>query len=267
MSVARTVRRLTNATQIVTPRYVKWLSENADKPLPDWVVGILAEHMRKVPRDRSGSFAGSAAGDCLRAQELTFLGKPPSIERTIDPQLQHIFDDGKWRHLRWQGFLLAAGIIERIEVPAPWPRMFSKGTMDGAGTVWDDHPNVSWRGEEFGFELKGVNPFQYSRWVKGRYPIDKHMAQIHRYFLVTGLEYFSVIYENKGTNQWHEWVVRPIPELLKESQQELDELNRAREKQRLHEILPSCKIRKGANWESCSFAGVGGTCERTKRWR
>lgn len=266
MSLRSTVRSLTDATKIITPDYRKWLAVHADDPYPDWVVDLLANELKKVQRDRRRSFSGSSAGTCLRAQELTYLGVQPEIDKLPGTDLIGIFDDGRWRHLRWQANLLTAGLLTRIEFPLDWPNKRMKGSMDGVGIVRTDHPNASWRGLEYGFELKGVNPFQYSRLVAKKYPKADHMAQIMRYFLTSGVDLFVCVYENKATQQFHEWVIRPDEELMLESQWELDELNKDADAERLRPQLKTCAARMGPYWEGCAFAGVGGPCERTKEW-
>jgi hypothetical protein len=69
-----------------------------------------------------------------------------------------------------------------------------------------------------------------------------------------------------NTQQWHEWVIRPIPDLMAESRKELEELNEAVKTKTLHPMLAPCRHRVGKVWENCGYAGVGGVCESTKRW-
>lgn len=259
---------------ILTPLVNEWLMHHSNDAWPDWVADRMAEEMKKVPRDRSGSFSASAAGTCLRRQEFSFLGKREN--KVIFPQLHNLFNDGKWRHLRWQAMLLTAGLLEDIEVPLSWPRMLSKGSMDGRGVVPNTVRNKAWRGLEYGFELKGVG-HPYDTYTKRDVPIDSHMAQIHRYFVTSGLPLFVVIYESKQTQEWKEFVVEPIPELMEASLKELEELRSAVDKQELHAILPECmpgKIAtKGAvkqnqsTFRNCPFGGTkDGVCRTTERW-
>lgn len=234
--------------------------------MPEWVAARVAEVISTPPRDRRRSFSASSSGDCLRAQEFAFLGTPPSQEQRTEAQMAAIFDDGKWRHIRWQARLLASGILDGIEVPMAWPKMNARGSLDGEGLVPDDHPNRLWRGKDFGFELKGVNPFQYPRWVKAAQPQEGHLWQVHRYFVVTGKELFVIIYENKGTNQWHEWVIRPIAKMMRASERELRALNQSLQMQRLHAPLSTCRIGVGPHWKECAYGGKGGTCMTTRGW-
>lgn len=230
------------------------------------ILAPVVKSLHTVPRVRSGTFSASSAGYCLRRQELGYLGMAPTPTSYQDPSLTNIFNDGKWRHLRWQANLLSARILTEVERSYTWPKRRGYGTVDGLGYVPDDHAQISWRGEEFGFELKGVTPFLYPKYVNARFPIDKHMFQVHRYFLLTGVRLFAVVYENKGTNDYHEWVLTPMKLWMERSLAELTELNRAIDDQRLTAPLMMCQARKGSEWDSCPFAGKGGTCESAGTW-
>jgi hypothetical protein len=177
-----------------------------------------------------------------------------------------VFDNGKWYHLRWQANLLAAGIINRIEVPLDWPDMRSMGSMDGAGIVKATHPNKAWRGLEFGLEVKSVSPYLFPRWASEPRPQLKHLFQVHRYLLSSGLDLFVVIYENKGTNEWKEWVVKPTRSFMRDSMAELQTLNDDIDNKTLHPQMLMCKARKGPHWHDCPFSGVNGTCEMAGKW-
>jgi hypothetical protein len=264
VALRSTVRSLTDSRKIVTPAYRKWLRKHSDDPYPDWVVELMAKELRKQQRDRRWSFSGSSAGACLRAQEFGYLGIATAVEAQPSVDLLSIFDDGRWRHLRWQANLLSAGILRHIEVSLNWPAKRSKGSMDGLGVVPDDHPNLSWRGLEFGFELKGVNGFQFSKLIQQPLPKEEHLDQVDRYFLSSGVDLFVVLYECKLTQRTHEWVITRDEQRIQESAYELDELNAAVDQEELHPQLRSCSARMGPYWQSCPYAGKGGVCET---WR
>lgn len=250
---------------MLTPRINDWLMQHGDDARSEVTARWVYKQLKTQPRIRSGSFSASSSGDCLRYQELQYLGMP-SMD-TTDPRLQNIFDDGKWRHLRWQSMLMDAGLLTRCEMPLYWRNKRSRGTIDGYGIVPDDHPRTSWQGLDFGFELKGMNPYMYSKVVKGDQDIkEEHTRQFSRYFLMGGFDLFVVIYENKATQEWFEWVVEPDDQLIAESQQELDDLNQAIEHKHLHDMLPQCKIRTGA-FKECPFGRTAqGTCPKAGTW-
>jgi hypothetical protein len=266
MSLRETLRVMNAPNTIITSDYRRWLRKHHDDPYPDWVVELIRAELAKGGRDRSGSFSGSSAGSCMRAQEFEFLGVSPPMERQADTDLISIYDDGRWRHLRWQANLLTSRILSRIEFPLDWPAKRSKGSMDGLGVVKADHANVAWRGLNFGFELKGMNGFQYPRAVKEPLPTPKHMQQIGRYFLSSGVDLFVCIYECKLTQKFHEWVITPDMVDMVEQQQEIDELNAAVDRQQIHPQLKTCAARQGPYWAACGYAGKGGVCETWRDW-
>lgn len=179
-----------------------------------------------------------------------------------DPELLNIYNDGKWRHLRWQANLLTAGIVNDIEFGLPWPHMRSVGTVDAVGVVENDHPNPDWRGLEFGLELKGMNEWPYRKLTEADDQKEEHKGQFGRYFLSGGFDLFIVLYENKNVNNWTEWVFSRDQVDLVASRMELEALNRAVDEDRLDRPLASCTARMGKAWDNCPFAGRGGICER-----
>jgi hypothetical protein len=251
-----------DADTVLTPQVIRWLLRYGDDALPGHVVQRVAELLGTQPRDRSGSFSGSSSGTCLRAQELGYLGMP---QAPTDAQLRNIYNDGKWRHLRWQSMLLAMGAIAVAEYSVAWGGMRAVGTLDGLGTVPDDHPRGVWRGQEFGFELKGISTFQFQK-VKDNGPLEHHVQQVHRYFLIAGLPLFVFVYEDKTTQAWCEWVVEPNEKLLAESQAELKELNAAIDRKKLHPLLKVCEGKSSSTWHTCAYGGKTLVCPKAGTW-
>lgn len=259
MNINAIIRAVKKSDLIITPVLTPWLAKHGDEPFPDWVVDRLVEILRAKPRDRSGSFSGSAAGSCFRAQELQFAGVPGA---PVDAQLQNIFNDGKYRHLRWQGMLLTTGLATDIEYLVKWPKMLSRGSLDARGVVPDNHAQVRWRGLEYGVEVKGVSTFQFSE-LKKNGMLHKHKKQVHHYFVLGCFDLFIVIYEDKTTQDFHEWVVEPEQALLEEAEKEIWELRNAVRTGQMHPMLPGCR-RHDAVWKECGY-GENGRCEKALR--
>lgn len=250
---------------VMTPKVQEWLMAHGDDAYTPEIADWIAEQLKIRPRIRSGSFSASSAGACERAQVLGYLGVP-GLD-SIDPRLQNIFNDGKWRHLRWQAMLLTIGLLDRAEMPLHWRNKRSRGTIDGHGIVADDHPRPIWRGKDYGFELKGMNPYGYSRAVKGDPEMkEEHLKQVHRYFLMGAFDLFVIVYENKATQEWHEWVIEPDDAYLEESREELDRLNDAVDDEVLPPMLNQCKIRTGV-FKDCTFGVTAqGPCPKAGTW-
>lgn len=266
-SLNAVVREVKAANTIVSGPYREWLGKHGDEAFPDWVVDRIAEQLRTKPRERKASFSASSGGQCMRRRELAFLGVPTNLRQAPSPTLLNIFQDGKWRHLRWQASCLAAGIFTDIEFPLSWPNLRHRGTVDGVGVVPETHPFPEWRGKTFGVELKGMNRWYYDRYVRLRdAQKEEHQGQVAEYFLSSGWDLFVYLYEDKATGNWKEWVVGPDLEKLRDARYELELMNNDINTGKLRPMLPSCNIRKGTAWDGCPYAGPHGPCERAGAW-
>lgn len=137
---------------ILTPRISEYMMVHKDNFTHEAMERVWKE-LTKSGRVRSGSFSASSAGQCLRRQELSFLGKP---QKPYFPNLQEVFTEGTFMHAMWQARLLSAGLIEDIEVLLEWPEKNSMGSMDGRGYVHWETINPKWRNREFILELKAL---------------------------------------------------------------------------------------------------------------
>ena len=262
MSLSKKLRLMKSGDLVITPDLTMWMMRNPNFDLDDAVADIIRTEMVKKQRDRRASFSSSSAGNCERAQLFDFLGLNPT--KTHPTQLQNIFYDGQWRHLRWQAMLLQAGLLTDIEIPLSWPAKRSKGSMDGMGVIRDDHPHETWRGLEFGFELKGANSYAYTAIVQEG--PRRYMDQVHRYFLSGGFDLFVILVENKNTQEWTEWVIEPDDILLQEQTAELDRLNSAVDTQTFLPMLDECQLQKGKVYNSCPHGKSSGLCGSNPQW-
>lgn len=264
----RALSQALNASdKIILPAAYKWLVQHGDDALDERVAEIIIELLTTKPRYRGKSFSMSSSGACPRARIYGYLDMPGE---TVDAQLANIFMDGKWRHLRWQAILLTIGILTHVEFPLAWPSKRSVGTMDGLGVVPDAHPNQMWRGNEFGFELKGVSTFQFSKLVKDG-PMESHLDQVSGYFLSSGLEVFSLLYEDKTTQALHEWVVTADSQDMRKRialrMEELEDLNAAVDNEELPRRLSECSSLSGKTFKACGYGGdKQGTCAQVTSW-
>lgn len=247
-----------NEDLIVTPQYEAFLMKNPNLTVPPRIAKQLAKLMSTPQRDRRYSWSASSAGYCKRRQELAFLGA--EAPRTITPQLQAIFYNGTWTHLRWQAVLLTAGILDAIEVTVKKPSLAARATLDGMGIAKQGR----YKGETFGWELKGRNEFDYNKQlVQG--VDDKTRRQVNFQLLMSGLDVWSIINENKNNQDFNEWVIYRDEALVADCEQEVRSLNSAIERKRLHPMLPECK-RREAEFHRCPFGGLGGACVMSGTW-
>src|SRR4029077_9781312 len=94
-----------------------------------------------------GAWHPSSIHRCPREQVFSFLGVPR--QERANPGLQHVFNDGHWRHVRWQVALLQAKLLTDVEVSIHDKQQRIAGHLDGL------------KKNEYLFELKGIHTMQY----------------------------------------------------------------------------------------------------------
>ena len=239
----KTAERKGKPRAIVAALVEDYLAEHRGLTVGPEAAALLSRLVTTPPRDRSGSFSGSARGSCERAQVFQYLNVPAD-GRVVDPVLQSVFLDGTWRHLRWQMLLLAAGehydVPVQVEVPFSNSELRLRGSVDG---IVDDR----------GFELKGTRAFHAAK----QKPFPAHNLQIHSYMVLADLDLFSVVYEDKATQQVAEHVVTRNKATTKRVLDELNRLNEAVDHEVLPEVHEGCRgVTKSQEWWDCPYRNV-----------
>ena len=230
----------------ITPKLHAWLNNNDGIHVTTpstWekVIAIL----RPSEGDRSGAFHPSQLYNCPRAQIFDYYGLEGQAE--YNPTLQNLFNDGHYRHLRWQIMLLEAEIIDDVEVKISIPEYRLVGSMDGINTK-----------EGWMFELKGTSQFSQVT-KKGAMPA--HIKQVNAYLMASGLDSALVVYECKSSQQWVEIEVDKDQMIVDEITEILQELNDSIDTGRMPEILHDCKNKEGTEYNRCKHKDV---CFRVK---
>lgn len=224
---------------LVTPHVERYLDR-----VPDGVVwdDQAYEFWRDVTQkamgneDRSGRFGASSRGRCYRQQVFAFLGVPN--EKIIGTDLKNLFNDGKWRHLRWQMMAWQAGAITDAEKHYSYPALRVSGRMDGYNAR-----------EHFGFELKGDR-----NWTRAMTDIPHdHNLQIHTMMLAADLDTFAYVIEDKASQNFREKVVHRDEDTIRVVKIELEHLNERIDNEQLPQVLPACKAKEGP-YRTCAFA-------------
>lgn len=232
--------------QLITILMEDYHASNNGLTLSEEDSALLQRLVTTPPRNRSGSFSASARGTCERAQVFQYLDAPKT-GRDTGPTLQSVFIDGTWRHLRWQMTLMSAGrqfgVPVQVEVPFIDESLRLRGSLDGI---------VDGRG----FELKGTRSFSNARTT----PFSSHLLQIQSYMLLADLDLFSLVYEDKATQQTAEHIVVKNPEVERKVMDEIEALNRAVDSKTLPKMLDGCcgDGKKSQTWWDCAYRK---TCE------
>ena len=223
----------------ITPKLHAWLNNHDGVHITKTeVLEKTIDILTPSAGDRSGAFHPSQLYQCKRKQIFDYFGLEGM--RSYNPTLQNIFNDGHFRHLRWQIMLLEAGIITDVEVPVSIPKYRLSGSMDGI------NEDQGWM-----FELKGTSQF---REVSRRGAMPAHINQVNAYLLASGLESALVVYECKSSQNWVEIEVTRNEETIGEIESILGELNSCLDSNSLPEVLDDCKNKKGATYNNCPYS-------------
>ena len=231
----------------ITPKITPWLVNHPNGvhiTNPDIYNRISSILMPTVSKSRAGAFHPSQLYQCQRAQVYGYHDAPSL--RVYDPQLQNLFNDGHFRHLRWQIMLLEAGVLTDVEVAVYSSEYRVEGSMDGINAE-----------EKWMFELKGTSQFKQ---VQARGALPAHIKQVHAYLLASGLEEAAIVYECKSTQQWHEIPIHSDPNIIKEIKEILESLNDAITNDYLPERLEDCENKTGSTFNSCSYSQICHGC-------
>lgn len=231
--------KMVKQNSVITPRLMGWLSNNDgihtdDPEILEHVLSILAP----TTGDRSGHFHPSQLYQCKRKQIYEFYGLVPTTS-SFNPTLQNLFNDGHWRHLRWQVMLLSAGLLTDIEVSVGLDEYRLGGSMDG---VNED--------EGWVFELKGTSQYQQ---VKNSGVMPAHKKQIQAYLLASGYDRAFIVYEDKASQQWSEYEVSRDDVIIDQIETILSELNAAIDSGDMPEMLHDCQNQTGATYNNCPY--------------
>lgn len=222
---------------IITPRLEEWLTNNPELALRPQDEEVFLNLLRPSPNQiRTGRFGASSRGTCKRRQVFGYLGMP--VAKIRDPQLQAIFNDGKFRHIRWQLTLLQAGLIDRVEHRFRMTKYKLKVSLDG-----------SKRDDGYFVEVKGMRSY-----ASTMTDVDKHHnLQIHTCMLASGIDTAVYIPEEKGTNDWREIVIHRDEKVIEQVRRELKSLNRSVDNMELPDVKNEC-YKKVGEYKSCPYA-------------
>jgi hypothetical protein len=236
----------------ITMRHETWMTKANGNPVySDEALAFAAEALAGEAgsqRRRKKMFRASAAGQCQRKQVFSYINMPQAD--SVDSKLASIFVTGNMLHLKWQLAGLTEGWLTDAEVPVDRDDLNAGGTMDG----------LTYLGG--GFEFKTINSRGYAM-VMQYGPKVIHVLQVHHYMLMGGLDHFSVVYENKDTGEWKEFLVPRDESIIEQSRASLEVLNGSLNSKRLLPVLPDCQTKEGQVFRTCPFRTF---CVDMKMW-
>lgn len=194
-------------------------------------------------------FRASGAGQCKRKR--TFSRLQMSRDETLDGRTSAIFLAGNFIHLKWQTAGLSAGWLAEAEVAADRVDLEYGGTLDGV------------LADGTGLEVKSINTRGFAVVMDQRSPMKSHLLQVHTYMALTGIDTFSVVYEDKNNQDWKEFRVVKDSMLEEQVGKEMDEMREIWATKSLPPVLPDCQRKTGFEYQGCPYRK---DCLKIQEW-
>jgi len=165
--------------------------------------------MTPRPR-RGGRFSPSDLCGCERAAAFKFVGVPG--RRRVDPDQELVFDDGNWRHVKWQATFHDMEAVlgsERFRVIST-ERNVRVDEYCIAGSL----DNVLWLqpsarpGKKWVVDIKGINDAGFNYVLREDAPIPHHVKQLVSYERAVGIPRGLLWYEDKNNQHTKAFIVR-----------------------------------------------------------
>lgn len=165
------------------------------------------------PARHPGRLSPSAIGGCQRKAVFTFMGVPGA--RRLDPELELKFDDGNWRHHRWQAMfrdmeaVLGPEVFRvlSVEEEVEYRPLRIAGRLDSA---------IAIHGTEYIVDFKGINDRGFSWVYNNNAPAEEHVSQLLSYMRCRGNMNGMIIYDNKNDQRTKVFIVTFTPEKWEE---------------------------------------------------
>ena len=226
---------------IVVGPHTEWMERPEEEQVysDEALAFVMASLRRTFKHERAGRFSPSALGKCPRRVVFGFAGAP-QLPTDIDNQEQA--DHGSWAHLKWQAEGLTMGYMTDAEVWVHDPEMLFGGSMDAT------------LHEGSFFELKTVIWNKFNRIVMvANWPDYEHLLQTAGYMLLTDKDMASLVYEDRGSGQFHEFRIPRTNRLEREVLRLLRSYLSYAENDELPPMLPDCEIRIGNVYKRCPY--------------
>jgi hypothetical protein len=198
---------------------------------------VMDSLRRKFKHERAGRFSPSALGKCPRRVVFGYAGAP---QDPTDLDNQEQADHGSWAHLKWQAEGLTMGYMLDGEVWVHEEELRCGGSMDA--TLVDDSI----------FELKTVIWNKFNRIVMvANWPEYEHLLQTAGYMLLADKDNASLVYEDRGSGQFHEFRIPRTNKLEREVLRLLKSYASYVDEDALPPMLPECELRMGNTYRRC----------------
>lgn len=171
---------------------------------------VVDDHVDDERGDGKGRIRPSNAGeDCVRFHVLGYLGAPRSGYRE---EWEQMAQAGSWLHYKWQAELLSCyqaggeqvgALLADIEVPCVLEEFDVRGRCDGMLFDGSLLEIKTMGADRFAGRKYGTTPVE--DWIR---PLPEHVSQVDVYMMCTGAERTHLVYVNRDSNAFREFVVR-----------------------------------------------------------
>lgn len=149
-----------------------------------------------------GRISPSQAGGCARQATFSYTGFKGT--RRTNPEQEAIFEDGKWRHHKWDYIF--------VEMAAMFPNRFKVISIEESVTIegfriagsLDAIVKIKCKGKwrTYVVDFKGANSYAFEDAWRTQAPNPRYVAQILAYMKSKGKKRGLLLFESKDKNRW-----------------------------------------------------------------
>ena len=194
-----------------------------------------------IPRERpAGRLSPSSVCGCQRQAVLKFVGMQG--RKKMDPRTELIFEDGNWRHHKWQ-FMFSdmAALFPRkfrlngIEVPIRNDQLYVAGRLDADVEIYT---GGQWT--RYIVDFKGANSWAYDSVFRKHEAKVEHLLQLACYMKARGVRKGLLLYDSKDQNDFIVYTVTLDKEKWRKIRRWCEDVIRQMDRQQLPPIHPDC---------------------------
>lgn len=203
------------------------------------------------PRLRPGGrLSPSAVGGCKRKMVFQFLGVKG--RRKLDPDTEMLFEDGNWRHHKWQAIFLDMEEVlgaDRfrvldIEKKVVDEAIYLMGYVDAIVMI---------NGVTYIIDFKGINERGWAWITNGDAAKQENKLQVIAYEALADETHGILLYDNKNNSATRGFAVEFTEADWRDAKEWVDEVLGRLEDRRLPSKHPNCRA-GSFQYEKCPFA-------------
>jgi hypothetical protein len=187
-----------------------------------------------------GRISPSSSGGCQRAAAYSFLGVKGRVSK--DPDKEAIFEDGKWRHLKWdfiflemERFFPKKFKVVSIEESVSIDGLYIAGSLDAVVKI-----KVKGKWVTYVVDFKGANSFAFEDAYRNKKPNPRYVLQVGTYMKAKKKMRGILLFESKDKNRYYCFSVTANPIMWAEIKMWARGVLESLEAQRLPEKDPDC---------------------------